>query len=280
MSAADPPTSHPQGRDRLVWFDVSAGAAGDMLCGALVGAGVPLAVLQDAVDAVVPGLVRWERADVRRAGLMATAVTAHIDPDDAAERAWGHIRDLLAGAGLPPPVRGAAAAVFTRLAEVEAAVHGGAVDDVHLHEVGGLDAIGDVVGVAAGLHHLGVTEVVAGPLAVGSGAVRTAHGVLSVPVPAVVGLCAGWRIEAGGMGELTTPTGAALVTTLARACAPLPAMTLEASGVGAGRRETSERANVVRALVGTAAPTSEAGTAPDPTEVVVGATVDDLGPRR
>jgi pyridinium-3,5-bisthiocarboxylic acid mononucleotide nickel chelatase len=250
-----------------------------MLCGALVGAGVPLAVLQDAVDAVVPGRVRWEQATVRRADLTATAVHPRPDPDDGTGRDWGHLRDLLAGAELPPPVRGAAAAVFARLAEVEAAVHGDALDDVHLHEVGGLGAIADVVGVAAGLHHLGITEVVAGPLAIGSGTVRTAHGVLPVPVPAVVGLCEGWQVEAGGQGELATPTGAALVTTLARVCAPLPSMTLEASGTGAGSRDTAGRANVVRVLVGTPTAADPATTRSATTQVVVDADVDDPAPR-
>jgi pyridinium-3,5-bisthiocarboxylic acid mononucleotide nickel chelatase len=279
VNTADPPAPDPRGPGRLAWFDVSAGAAGDMLCGALVGAGVPLAVLQDAVDAVVPGRVRWEQAEVRRAGLLATAVTPHPDPEDRTGRAWGDIRDLLVGAELPPPVRGAAAAVLARLAEVEAAAHGVALDDVHLHEVGGLDAIADVVGVAAGLHHLGITEVVAGTLAVGSGTVRAAHGVLPVPVPAVVGLCTGWQVEAGGDGELATPTGAALITTLARACAPLPALTLEASGVGAGGRDTPGRANVVRVLVGTSAAANADATASPVTQVVIEANVDDLDPR-
>jgi pyridinium-3,5-bisthiocarboxylic acid mononucleotide nickel chelatase len=279
VSAADPHTPHRQGPDRLAWFDVSAGAAGDMLCGALVDAGVPLEVLQDAADAVVPNRVRWEQAGVHRAGLTATAVTPHPDTGDRTERAWGDIRDLLFGAGLTPAVRDAADAVFTRLAETEAAVHGVAVEDVHLHEVGGLDAIADVVGVAAGLHHLGVTEVSAGPLAVGSGTVRTAHGVLPVPVPAVVRLCRGWQVEAGGTGELATPTGAALVTTLARVCEPLPAMVLEASGVGAGSRDTPGRANVVRVLLGTSTPGTTAGSEAGTTQIVLEANVDDLDPR-
>lgn len=265
---------------RLAWFDVSAGAAGDMLCGALVGAGVPLEVLQEAVDAVVPARVRWQRTTVRRAGLVATSVTPHLaDGDERTSRSWGDIRDLLAGAALAPAVRGAAAAVFTRLAEVEAAAHGVEPDEVHLHEVGGLDAIAGVVGVAAGLHHLGVTEVVASPLAVGSGTVRTAHGVLPVPVPAVVGLCAGWRIEAGGDGELATPTGTALVTTLARRCGPVPAMTLEASGTGAGSRDTPDRANVVRVLVGTVATATVPAAASATSQVVIEANVDDLDPQ-
>ena len=250
-----------------------------MLCGALVGAGVPLEVLQDAVDALVPGLVRWEQAEVRRAGLTATAVTAHVATEDHTGRAWGAIRELLSAADLSPTVRDAAVSVFTRLAEAEARTHGIAVDDVHLHEVGGLDAIADVVGVAAGLHHLGVIEVVAGPLAVGSGTVHTAHGVLPVPVPAVVRLCRGWQVEAGGSGELATPTGAALVTTLAGTCAPLPAMTMEASGVGAGSRDTPGRANVVRVLIGTPTPGVPAEAVPGPTQVVLEANVDDLDPR-
>lgn len=279
MSTAGHHSADPRGSDRLAWFDVSAGAAGDMLCGALVGAGAPLVVLQEAADAVVPNLIRWEQAEVHRAGLLATAVTPHATTVDRTERAWGDIRDLLLDAELSPAVRDAAISVFTRLAETEAAAHGVATEDVHLHEVGGLDAIADVVGVAAGLHHLGVTAVVAGPLAVGSGRVRTAHGVLPVPVPAVVRLCRGWQIEAGGPGELATPTGAAVVTTLARACEPLPAMVLAASGVGAGSRDTPGRANVVRVLLGTSMSRTTAGSDVGATQIVLEANVDDLDPR-
>ena len=260
---------------RVAWFDVSAGAAGDMLCGALVDAGVPLEVLQAGADAVVPGAVRWSCATVARAGLRATHVTPTAD-DGPARRSWATIRTLLDRADLPARVAERAAAVFVRLAEAEARVHGCAVDNVVFHEVGGLDAIADVVGVCAALDHLGVTRVTAGALALGSGRASTRHGQVPVPVPAVLQMVRGWRVLAGGDGELTTPTGAALVTALADRCTDLPALTVDATGVGAGGRDVSGRPNVVRVVLGNPTAGHEpAGT----TEVVIETNVDDLDPR-
>lgn len=270
--------SHLEEPARLAWFDVSAGVAGDMLCGALVDAGAPLEVLQDAVDAVVPGAVRWSHQRVRRAGLRAAAVTPELVGRDDTGRPWPAIRDLLAGSDLPAPVCTAASTVLGRIAEVEARLHDTAVDDVHLHEVGGLDAIADVVGTCAALHHLGITEVVGSRLAVGSGEVRAAHGLLPVPVPAVVALAHGWTVTSGGDGELATPTGTALVTTLASRCGPLPALRLEAAGTGAGRRDTPSRANVVRVLVGRPAAAAD-GEGTVGTQHLLATNVDDLDPR-
>ncbi|HSK91417.1 MAG TPA: nickel pincer cofactor biosynthesis protein LarC [Euzebyales bacterium] len=260
---------------RVAWFDVSAGAAGDMLCGALVDAGVPLAVLQAAADAVIPGAVRWSGATVTRAGLRATCVSPTAD-GGAARRSWATIRTLLDSADLPAGVAERATAVFVRLAEAEARVHGCAVDDVVFHEVGGLDAIADVVGVCAALDHLEVTQVTAGALALGSGRASTRHGQVPVPVPAVLEMVGGWRVLAGGDGELTTPTGAALVTALAQRCTDLPALTVDATGVGAGSRDVPGRPNVVRVVLGDATAVHEpAGT----TELVIETNVDDLDPR-
>lgn len=247
-----------------------------MICGALVDAGAPLEALQDAVDAVVPGAVQWEVRTVVRGGLRATSVHPRTIETDRSERSWSDIRAQLEASDLDAQVREQATAVFERLATAEARVHGMPVADVHFHEVGGLDAIADVVGTCAALSHLGIREVTATPLAVGSGRVHNAHGNLPVPVPAVLELCSGWRAVAGGDGELATPTGAALITSLAVRCTWLPDMTVRASGNGAGSRDTPDRPNVVRVVIGS---TSGAASAGRTTEVVLEANIDDLDPR-
>ena len=167
-----------------------------------------------------------------------------------------------------------AVTVFRRLAEAEGRVHGVDPDQVHFHEVGALDAIADVVGCCAAVADLGVTTLSAGPVALGSGSVRTRHGRLPVPAPAVAELSRGWQVSADGDGELATPTGMALLRTLAGACEPLPAMTPDAIGVGAGGRDPAGRANVVRVLLG-----ARPRPAPGHQAVLLEANVDDLDPR-
>jgi hypothetical protein len=239
---------------RHAWIDASAGVAGDMLLGALLDAGADLAAVRRAVDAVLPGAVRLTTATVTRAGLRALRVTVEPLVADPPHRTWAGIEGLLAA--LAPRIRERAAAVFARLAAAEAHVHGIAPAEVHFHEVGALDSIADIVGVCAALDDLGVATVSAGEVAVGSGRVRTAHGDLPVPVPAVARLALGWPVRAGGNGELATPTGMALIRTLAATAGDLPAMTPDAIGVGAGGRDVPGRANIVRVLVG--APTRPA----------------------
>ena len=277
---------------RHAWIDASAGVAGDMLLGALLDAGANEAVVSEAVGAVSGGAARLHTRQVRRAGLRALKVDVEALEPDPPERTWREVRTLLERAGLPQPVEQRAAAVFQRLAEAEARVHGITPDQVHFHEVGALDAIADVVGCCAALADLGIETVSAGPVALGSGSVHTRHGRLPVPAPAVAELARGWQVScdgqvpapgrrvpathpqasapspqasargrqvsahgrqvsAGGNGELATPTGMALLRTLAETCEPLPPMVLEAIGVGAGTRDPFDHANVVRILVGT-----------------------------
>lgn len=287
MPTTGPPYDQPA-TGLVGWLDVSAGVAGDMVLGALVGAGAEVGQLQRLVDLVLPGTVRLDVSEVTRAGLRATKVDVVPLVADHPHRRWAEIRDLIGAAEpeLPAPVSDGALRVFARLAAVEGAVHGVAVDDVEFHEVGSWDSIADVVGACAGLHLLGVTDLVAGPVAVGSGAVRTAHGRLPVPVPAVLGLLEGWTAQAGGTGELATPTGVALVTTLAREVAGMPAMRPVRTGVGAGTRDTADAPNVVRLVLGrpaapSSAPTTAEGSGDEgPLEMVVlEANVDDLDPR-
>ncbi|HEX5996338.1 MAG TPA: nickel pincer cofactor biosynthesis protein LarC [Jiangellales bacterium] len=260
------------------WFDCSSGVAGDMLLAALVDAGVDLSTMQAAVDAVSPEPVHLRAETVRRGGLRATRI--HVDaPASMSRRTWADIRDLLANAALHPTVQELAAAAFTRLAEAEARVHGTDPDHVHFHEVGALDAIADVVGFAAGFQSLGLDQVWASAVAVGSGTVRTQHGLLPVPAPAVVELFRDVPTHGGGAGvELATPTGAALLTTVATAFGDQPPMRTRRQAFGAGGRDVPGRPNVVRLLLGEAADRAGAGT-PAASAVVLEANVDDLDPR-
>ncbi|SNY76026.1 nickel pincer cofactor biosynthesis protein LarC [Paractinoplanes atraurantiacus] len=259
---------------RHAWIDASAGVAGDMLLAALHDAGAGLEALRAAVEAVVPGSVEISVRTVSRAGLRALKADVRPVAGDLPHRAWRGIRDMLAVADLRPGVRDRAVAVFGRLAEAEAAVHGVAADEVHFHEVGALDSIADVVGVCAALDDLDVSTVSAGEVALGSGRVRTAHGELPVPAPAVAELSRGWRVRSGGPGELATPTGMAVIRALAGRCEDLPPMSPVAIGVGAGGRDTPGRPNVVRVFVGAVDPVAAAQPA-----VLLEANVDDLDPR-
>lgn len=254
-----------------VWVDASSGASGDMLLGALVGAGVPVEALQSAVDAVSPEPVTLRVEEVHRNGFAATRVHVEV-ADSAHHRTWRDVRALLL-ANEEYAGRDAALRAFERLAVAEGAVHGQDPLEVHFHEVGALDAIADVVGVCAGFAHLGATEVVVSPVAVGSGTIRGAHGTMPVPPPAVAELLRGVPSYAGpGTGELCTPTGAALLTTLATSYGAQPALTTGSIGVGAGGRDPDSHANVLRLLVGTPQPVDEALS-------VLETNVDDLDPR-
>ncbi|MCY7364348.1 MAG: nickel pincer cofactor biosynthesis protein LarC, partial [Frankiaceae bacterium] len=255
------------------WLDCSAGISGDMLLGALVDAGVALEVLQAAVDAVGTEPVRLVRRDVVRAGVGACKVDVEV-ADDAATRTWSDVRALLEAAPLDHAVRARSLDVFARLAQAEAGVHRVAVDDVHFHELGGLDAVADVVGGCAGLHALELTELTASTVTLGSGTTRGAHGPLPVPPPAVLALLVGAPVQAGPVAkEMTTPTGAALLAAWVSAYGPLPPMTLLRSGSGAGGRDPDEIANVLRLVLGEPL-AGERGTA-----LLLETNVDDLDPR-
>lgn len=264
---------------RTAWVDASSGASGDMLLGALLGAGVPLEVVTEAVGAVAPEHVALRPETVSRNGFAATRCHVEV-ADSTTHRTWRDIAALLGSADLPDGVRARAHATFERLATAEAEVHGTTPDEVHFHEVGALDAIADVVGVCAGLEHLDLDDLVVSPVAVGSGLVRGAHGSMPVPPPAVAALLRGRPSYAGPPSapamELCTPTGAALLTAHATSFGPQPAMTVEAVGVGAGGRDPEGHANVLRLLVGSGPASGEHGTH---LPVVVETNVDDLDPR-
>ncbi|HET6625369.1 MAG TPA: nickel pincer cofactor biosynthesis protein LarC [Nocardioidaceae bacterium] len=258
------------------WVDASSGASGDMLLGALVGAGVPVDVVSSAVTAVAPEHIALRPETVSRNGFAATRCHVEV-ADSRTHRTWHDIAALLAGAALDEGVRRRAQATFERLAAAEAKVHGTAAEDVHFHEVGALDAIADVVGVCAALEHLGLDELVVSPVAVGSGTVTGAHGTMPVPPPAVAELLRGRPSYSGAVAmEMCTPTGAALLTANATSFGPQPAMSVHEIGLGAGGRDPEGHANVLRLFVGEPLAVGPHGTdAPR----LVETNVDDLDPR-
>jgi len=263
------------GAGRIAWFHPFSGIAGDMALGACLDAGADVDEVRSMLDRLaVPGWsLRVER--VLRGGLSATHVVVEVD-DDARARTARDILDLVGSAELPGRVRERALATFRHLAEVEGRLHGIEPDQVHLHEVGGHDAIVDVVGTCAALQVLGVDTVCAGPVATGVGTVRSAHGTIPVPAPAVVELLRGAPVAQVDVPlELTTPTGAALLRALVTAWGPMPAMTITGSGYGAGTRDLEGRVNAVQLVLGEPAAPSAAGTGDGQPLVELAVNVDD-----
>jgi uncharacterized protein (TIGR00299 family) protein len=242
------------------WFHCFSGVAGDMLLGALLDAGADVDEVRGIVRQL--GVDGWtlDAEPVLRGDIAATRAVVGTPGEGHHHRTWASIRDLLAGASLPDRVHRRAHDTFAALAEVEGALHRTPPDDVHFHEVGALDAIVDVVGVCAALEVLHVDEVVSSAVATGVGRVGAAHGDLPVPAPATARLLVGVPITGLDVDvELATPTGAALVRTLASSFGPVPAMTLASVGFGAGGRELDGRPNVVQVLVGERAATDGPG---------------------
>lgn len=237
---------------KIAYFDCFSGAAGDMILAALIDAGCPLAPFEAAIGRLGLAGVRLSVSGVKRHGMAARHVQVITAPADRRRhRHLPQIVSMIEASGLPAPVVERSLAVFRRLAEAEAAVHGASVERVHFHEVGADDAIVDIVGACVGLHELGVERVYSSPVPTGSGTVRCEHGVMPVPAPATAHLLRGAPLAAcEEPGELTTPTGAALLTTLASDFCPLPAMRLAAVGTGAGTREGQTRPNILRVLLG------------------------------
>ena len=257
---------------RMLYLDCPAGVAGDMLLGALLDAGADVhAVRRGLAGLGVEGLeLVVER--VQRHGLAATHATVRGAAGQP-HRDWASIRAQIDAAALPERPRALAQEAFRRLAQAEGRVHGIEPERVHFHEVGAVDAIGEICAVALAVEALGVERVVCSPLPLGGGSVAAAHGRLPLPAPATLALLEGAPVYGvDATVELVTPTGAALVGTLADAYGPLPEMTLAGTGHGAGTRDTPAMPNVVRAILGTGAPSA---TRP---VVLIETNLDDLLP--
>ena len=291
----------------ILYFDCFSGASGDMILGALLDAGLPLDDLRRALGslAIDRDAVSTER--VTRAGVSATKF--HVrgeapEPDHAHDHDDGHVHGhehhhhhhhdqaheaqhvhvhrtlaeigrLIDGSALSMAGKARAKELFGKLGEAEAAIHGTTIEQVHLHEVGALDSIIDIVGAVYAIEALGIDTVVASPLNVGSGTIRSAHGLYPVPAPATVRLLEGAPIYSGPQtAELVTPTGALLVTSYAQSYGTVPAMRLKRVGYGAGARDFKDTPNVLRVLIGEAD-----STAPSHSVVVIEAEIDDMNPQ-
>jgi uncharacterized protein (TIGR00299 family) protein len=239
---------------RIAYLDCFSGVSGDMLLGALVDAGAAPESLRSELRKLPLEGYTLDARKVLRAGIAATQVIVTVAPDQP-PRTLADVLDVLDRSSISAEDKGRGAAVFRCLAEAEAKVHGETVETVHLHDVGAVDAVVDVMGAIAGLRLLGVEGVYSSPFPAGRGLVKGPHGVLPVPAPATLEMLARAnapiRSADGGVGELVTPTGAAIVTTLARF--EQPEMTLEGAGYGAGSREVDGRPNVLRLWIGAAA---------------------------
>lgn len=257
----------------IVYFDCFAGASGDMLLAALLDAGASLEAVQAELDKLPVDGYSIKTKRVKKKGLEALDLTVEVREKELPHRHFRDIRHMLAESSLTPAVRERSLAVFTRLALAEGKVHGHSPETVHFHEVGAVDAIVDIVGIAAALEALGATEVHASPLHVGSGFVQCAHGLLPVPAPATMALLQGLPVYSRGLeAGLLTPTGAAVLATLAT-FGPLPAMTVLNTGYGAGKRDLPIP-NLLRVITGSR---EQAGAALE-TIVQLEANIDDLNP--
>jgi uncharacterized protein (TIGR00299 family) protein len=255
------------------YLDAFSGISGDMLVGALADAGAGQTAIASAIAALEIGAsVSFEK--VKRRGIGATKFHVAVEHQHA-HRHLSHIVKIIEKANLPERAKTNALAVFQKLGEAEAEVHQVPIEKVHFHEVGAADSIADIVGACLAFHLLGVDRIVCSPVNVGSGTVKTEHGILPVPAPATARLLTGVPIYARGPElELTTPTGAAVAVTLAASFGVLPPMTVSRTGFGAGGYDFPEHANVLRVILG-----EPTGAAEALTVAVIEANIDDLNPQ-
>jgi hypothetical protein len=262
---------------KIAYFDCFSGASGDMILSALIDAGFDIERLREDLEALAVSGFQVKTEQVRKQGFAATRFDVQMAEDrEQPHRHLKHIREIIQNSALPAKVQEQALAIFTRLAEAEGAVHGTTAEKVHFHEVGAVDAIVDIVGACIALDRMGIEQVYCSPIPTGNGTVQCEHGLMPVPAPATAKLLTGYPLATcEEQGELTTPTGAAILTTLADSFGVIPAMRLQQTGVGAGRREGQRRPNVLRVMIGEA----EAGDTGETDEIVVlEANLDDISP--
>ena len=258
----------------ICYLDAFSGISGDMTVGALLDAGAPSSAVIDALESLSTG-ARFEVEKTKRSGLAASKFKVHLSTDPQKHRHLSHILALIDRSRISAKAKQNASAVFQRLGEAEAFVHGLSIEKVHFHEVGAADSIADIVGTCVALDLLNVDEVCSSAINVGSGTVMTEHGILPIPAPATANLLAGKPIYARGPAmELTTPTGAAIAATLSTAFGAMPPMRISSIGHGAGDRDFKESPNVLRVLIG------ERTGAPESAVVsVIEANIDDSSPQ-
>jgi uncharacterized protein (TIGR00299 family) protein len=263
------------------YLDGTCGISGDMFLGALIDAGLEPRKLLDELKKVPLGFYRFKRTRSLRGGLVGTRVEIEI-PETQPHRHLSDIEAMIGQAELPGAAKEMALRVFRRLGEAEAKLHNVPVEHVHFHEVGAVDAIVDIVGTCVGLELMGIQRLTSSPLNVGSGQTEAAHGRLPVPAPATAELLKGIPVYSSGVeAELVTPTGAALVSTLAAEFGPMPAMKIERVGYGAGQRELPHQPNLARLVIGeeSEVPKAEVGAPGNEVVSIVETNVDDMNPQ-
>jgi len=262
----------------ICYIDAFSGLAGDMMVGALADAGADSTAISRALDSFALGAaITWDR--VQRRGISAAKFRVGVN-EPAKHRHLGGILKLIQSAELPAAVKSKAEQVFRALGQAEAAVHGVDIEKVHFHEVGAVDSICDIVGICLAFDLLRIERIVCSPINVGSGTVNTEHGVLPVPAPATAKLLEGKPIYSRGPAvELTTPTGAAVVAALATDFGAMPPMRIKSTGYGAGDRDFTEHANVVRVMIGEALSGEKTGAVEATTVTVIEANIDDASPQ-
>jgi pyridinium-3,5-bisthiocarboxylic acid mononucleotide nickel chelatase len=264
---------------KTLYFDCFSGAAGDMILGALLDAGLPFDELRAALGSL--GVEGWDISAERvmRAGITATKFRVHEQGEPSPHRHYhlAGIKKRIEQSALSATGKARAMALFDRLAEAEAAIHSMPVEKVHLHEVGALDSVIDIVGCVFALEWFGADQILSSPLNVGSGTVKTAHGVYPVPAPATMQLLGDAPVYGSDVPlELLTPTGALIISDYARRFGPMPKLTVDRVGYGAGDRDIAGRPNVLRVVVGRAAVNSASA---DHGVVVLECEIDDMNPQ-
>jgi uncharacterized protein (TIGR00299 family) protein len=260
---------------RTAYIDCFSGISGDMTLGALVDAGVSIDDLRAGLAKLsLPGY-ELKTEKVNRSGIAATKVQVIIDPKSQKSRHLSDVLNIIEGSSLAPIVKEKSSRIFKRMAAAEAKVHGTIPDKIHFHEVGAVDAVVDIVGSVIGLDLLGITQIIASSINVGSGTVQTAHGIFPIPAPATAELLKGIPFyQSSPQFELATPTGAAIISTLSNSFGPLPAMKVDRIAYGAGDKDFSDRPNVLRLMIGELAANYE-----EDISIVIETNIDDMSPQ-
>ncbi len=260
---------------KCAYFDCFSGISGDMILGALLDLGVELAQLEQAISRLPIKGYKLLPERVKRGQLSGTLLKVQLDREAQPLRNLSTIQNIISRSSLSPQTQKQAQRIFQRLAEAEAKIHATTPEQVHFHEVGAVDTIIDVVGALAGLEILGVERVIASPLPLGRGEINCAHGLLPLPAPATLELLKGCPVYSGeSEGELVTPTGAAIISSLAHTYSPLPLMNIERIGYGAGSRDYSPRPNLLRVIIGECRHSQAAETLTQ-----IEADIDDMNPQ-
>lgn len=257
------------------YFDCFSGISGDMTLGALVDAGVGIDILRSELAKLkLPGYeIKAEK--VKRCGIAATKVDVIIDHKDQHARHLVDILHIIDSSSLGTTIKQKSRTIFNRLAEAEAKVHGTTTDHVHFHEIGAVDSIVDIVGSVIGLELLGVSQIMVSAVNVGSGTVQTSHGLLPIPAPATAEMLKGIPFyESATKFELTTPTGAAIISTLGTSFGPMPPMKVSVVAYGAGDKDFPGMPNVLRLLIGECATIYD-----EDTSVIIETNIDDMNPQ-